>query len=77
MQKETDTVILPDNKGHCLRRLLSLKRRFLNDKKLKDDYLAFMKKTLGNGHASRVPVDQLATAKGKAWYLPQFEKIRL
>ena len=69
---KTDTVILPDNKGHCLRRLLSLKRRFLNDKKLKDDYLAFMKKTLDNGHASRVPVDQLATAKGKAWYLPHF-----
>ena len=39
-------VVLPDNKGHCLRRLLSLKRRLLNDNKLKDDYLAFMKKTL-------------------------------
>ena len=69
---KTDTVILPDNKGHCLRRLLSLKRKFLNDNKLKDDYLAFMKKTLDNGHASRVPVDQLATAKGKAWFLPHF-----
>jgi len=36
---KTDTVILPDNKGHCLRRLLSPKRRFLNDNKLKHDYL--------------------------------------
>lgn len=57
---KTDTVLLPDSKGHCLRRLLPLKRRLLND------YLAFMKKTLDNGHASRVPVDQLTTAKGKA-----------
>ena len=31
-----------------------------------------MKRTLDNGHASRVPADQLATAKGKAWYLPHF-----
>lgn len=69
---KTDDVLLPDSKGHCLRRLLSLKRKLLNDNKLKDDYLAFMKKTLDNGHASRVPVDQLRTAKGKAWYLPHF-----
>ena len=69
---KTDDVVLPDNKGHCLRRLLSLKRRLLNDNKLKDDYLAFMKKTLDNGHASQVPVDQLQTTKGKAWYLPHF-----
>ena len=69
---KTDTVLLPDNQGHCLRRLLSLKRRLLNDNKLKDDYLAFMKKTFVNGHGSRVPVDQLATTKGKAWYLSHF-----
>ena len=69
---KTDTVTMPNNKGHCLRRLLSLKRRLLNDNKLKDDYLAFMKKTLDNGHASRVPVDQLTTAKGKTWFLPHF-----
>lgn len=33
---KTNNVLLPDNKGHCLRRLLSLKRRLLNDKGLKD-----------------------------------------
>ena len=69
---KTDDVLLPDSKGHCLRRLLSLKRRLLSDNKLKDHYLARMKKTLDNGHASQVPVDQLTTAKGKAWYLPHF-----
>ena len=69
---KSDDLSLPDNKGYCLRRLLSLKRRLLNDSNLKEDYLAFMKKTLDNGHASRVPDDQLCTEKGKAWFLPHF-----
>ena len=69
---KSDDLALPNNKGHCLRRLLSLKRRLLNDSKLKEDCLAFMKKTLDNGHASRVPVDQLSTEKGKVWHLPHF-----
>lgn len=54
-----------------MRRLLSLKRKLLNDDKLKSDYLAF-RKTLDNGHASRVPVDQLSTAEDKVSYLPYF-----
>lgn len=70
---KSDDISLPDNKGHCLRRLLSLKRRLLNNNKLKDDYLAFMKKKLDNSHASRVPDDQLSTEKGKAWFLPHKE----
>lgn len=65
---KTDNVLLPDNKGHFLRRLLSLKR-LLNDKGLKDDYLTFMKKILDNGHANQVPVDQLQTTKGKGHLL--------
>ena len=68
----SDDLSLPNNKGHCLRVLLSLKRRLLNDSKLREDYLAFMKKTLENGHTSRVPVDQLSTEKGKVWHLPHF-----
>ena len=58
----SDDISLPDNKGHCLRRLLSLKRRLLNNKK-----------KLDNGHASRVPDDQLSTEKDKAWFLPHKE----
>ena len=69
---KSDDLSLPNNKGHCLRRLLSLKRRLLNNSKLKEDYLAFMKKTLDNGHTSRVSVDQLSTEKGKVWHLPHF-----
>ena len=67
---KSDDLSLPNNKGHCLRRLLSLKRRLLNESKLKEDYLAFMKKTLDNGHASRVPVDQLSTERAKCGTFP-------
>ena len=69
---KTDDVTLPNNKRHCLRRLLSLKRKLLNDEQLKSDYLAFMQKTLDRGHASRIPANQLHTPPGKVWYLPHF-----
>ena len=63
---KTDAITLPNNRKHCLRRLLSLKRKLLNDDKLKSDYLAFMKKTLDDGHASRIPTDQLSTNMSRA-----------
>ena len=69
---KNDDVTLPNNKGHCLRRLLSLKRKLLGDEKVKADYLAFMQKNLDRGHASRVPTSQLHTQPGKVWYLPHF-----
>ena len=69
---KTDDVILPNNKGYCLRRLLSLKRKLLNDENLKADYLASMQKNLDRGHASRVPISQLRTQPGRVWYLPHF-----
>ena len=62
---KSDDISLPDNKGHCLRRLLSLKRRLLNNNKIET--------RLDNGHTSRVPDDQLSTEKGKAWFLPHKE----
>ncbi|XP_032232082.2 uncharacterized protein LOC116614782 isoform X1 [Nematostella vectensis] len=65
-------VHLPDNKKHCLHRLLSLKRKLLGNDKLRNDYIAFMKKVIDRGHASRVPVDQLRTSPGKVWFLPHF-----
>ena len=69
---KSDDVTLPNNKRHCLKRLLSLKRKLLSDQRVRSDYLAFMQKILDRGHASRVPVDQLPTPHGKVWYLPHF-----
>ena len=67
-----DELSLPDNKGHCLRGLLSLNRWLLSESNLKKDYLALMKKTLDNDHASQVPVDQLSKEKVKVLHLPHF-----
>ena len=69
---KSDDLSLPDNKGHCLRSLLSLNRWLLNESKLRKDYLAFMKKTLDDDHARQVPVDQLSTEKSKVLHLPHF-----
>ena len=69
---KSDDLSLPDNKGHCLRRFLSLNRWLLNENKLKKNYLAFMKNTIDNDHAGQVPVDQLSKEKGKVLHLPHF-----
>ena len=67
---KSDDLSLPDNKGYCLRSFLSPNRWLLKESKLNKDYLAFMKKTLDDDHASQVPVDQLSTEKGKVLHLP-------
>jgi len=69
---KTDEVILPNNKRHCLKRLISLKRKLISDEKVKCDYLAFIKKIFDRGHASLVPPEKLHTEPGKVWYLPHF-----
>ncbi|KAK3736793.1 hypothetical protein QZH41_011743, partial [Actinostola sp. cb2023] len=69
---KTEDVILPNNKNHCLRRLLSLKRKLATNDKLKSDYVGFIQKMLDRGHASQVPTDELNTLPGKVWYLPHF-----
>ena len=58
---KSDDVTLPNNKRHCLKRLLSLKRKLLSDQRVQSDYLAFMQKIPDRGHASRVTIDQLTT----------------
>ncbi|CAB4026323.1 Hypothetical predicted protein [Paramuricea clavata] len=45
---------LPDNRPHCLRRMMSLKRKFEKDPKLFKDYSEFMEKIISKGHASKV-----------------------
>ena len=61
---KTDNVSLPNNKEHCLRRLLSLKRKLVKNEKAKKDYIEFMQKNFDRGHASQIPHDELHTAPG-------------
>lgn len=70
---KTDDVSLPNNRQHCLRRLLSLKRKLQRNEKAKQAYVEFMQKLIDRNHASRVPANELTTQTGKAWYLPHFD----
>ena len=70
---KTDDVTLPNNREQCLKRLLGIKRKLLqNDKRLKH-YNEFMQKIFDKNHASLVPPEELETNAGKVWYLPHFD----
>ena len=70
---KSDDVSLPNNRQHCLQRLLYLKRKLLKNHKTRTDYVEFMQKIMERGHASPVPKEELETTQGKVWYLPHFE----
>ena len=63
---------LPDNRPHCLGRMLSLKRKFERDPKLYRDYGEFMDKIISKGHASKVEDRACGSLSGETWYLPHF-----
>ena len=65
--RETEYVTMPINRGQILYRLKSIKRKMLQDKKLKDDYCDFMNKILKAGYARKVPKESL---NQRAWYIP-------
>ena len=68
---KSNDLTLPHNKRHCLKKLLLLKCKILNDQRVQSDYLAIMQKILDRGHVSCVPVDQLLPP-GKVLYLLHF-----
>ncbi|XP_046564520.1 uncharacterized protein LOC124273324 [Haliotis rubra] len=63
-------VQMPNNSVQALKRLDSLKRRFLTDSKFHDDYETFMENILVKGYAEKVPTDELEGQPGKIWYIP-------
>lgn len=70
---KTDEISLPNNREHCLRRLLSLKRKMQKDDKLHADYVQFMEKIIKREHASPIPDEELNAPSGQFWYLPHFQ----
>ena len=66
---KTDEVNLPDHREHCLRRLLSLKRKSCKNKRARENYIVFNHKILERQHASRVPDNEVTPTRGKVWYL--------
>ncbi|XP_028413601.1 uncharacterized protein LOC114536441 [Dendronephthya gigantea] len=63
---------LPDNRPHCVKRVMSLKRKFERDPKLFKDYAEFIKKIITKGHASRIEDSASESQPRRTWYLPHF-----
>ena len=61
---------LPYNRPLAERRLRMLKRRFLQDNELFKNYKGTMEKYLSDGHARRVPPEELHVKDRPLWYLP-------
>ena len=62
-------LFLPYNRSFTERRLRMLKRRFLQDNELFKNYKGTMEKYLADGHARRVPPEELHVKDRPLWYL--------
>ena len=60
-------VEIPNNKIQAIKRARSLKRKLQKDKKMYDDYCAFMNKLFDKSYAKKVDGQGV---EGKTWYLP-------
>ena len=63
--KSTD-VTFPNNKSAAMKRLYSLKRRFIRDKSFHEIYKAFIDDMLQKGYARKAKNEQVR----KVWYIP-------
>ena len=70
--KDKTPLHLPNNRPHCVRRLMSLKKKFEKESKLYMDYCEFMNKIISKGHASKVDDKTSESSSGKTWYPPHF-----
>ena len=61
---------LPDNKDLALRRLNHLRKRLVRDDTYRTHYQAFIENLLRNGHAERVPDEEVHIDTGHRWYIP-------
>ena len=61
---------LPYNRSLAERRLRMLTRRFLQDNELFKNYKGTMEKYVADGHARRVPPEELHVKDRPLWYLP-------
>ena len=61
---------LPDNKDLAFHRLNHLRKRLVRDDIYRTHYKAFIENLLRNGHAARVPDEELHINTGHRWYIP-------
>ena len=51
-------------------RIQGLRRKFLNNKRLQQEYAGYMNTLISKNYAELVPQQQLHYKKGKVWYIP-------
>ena len=61
---------LPNNRPAAEQRLAALKKRFQNDDKYREDYVAFMNGVIEKGYARRIEQEEPPAKEGKVWYIP-------
>ena len=59
-----ENCVLPSNKAHAHKRLMSTRKKMLRDEGYRKDYVACMDKLLEKGYATRSD----ASPKGRTWY---------
>ena len=67
---KSESPSMPDNRQEIVKRAIWLKRRFLRDRKIYDDYCDFMKEIIDKGYARKITEDNDVPEIGKVWYLP-------
>ena len=63
-------VQLPNNRPQAAQRLIGLKKKLESNDKYRADYVDFMTGIIDKGYARKIDSEDLATQKGKVWYLP-------
>ena len=65
-----NNVSLPNNRAVAMQRLKGLRSKLVRNDAFRRDYVTFMEATVANGHAEKVPADELQLNNGRVWYLP-------
>ncbi|KAK0145486.1 hypothetical protein N1851_015591 [Merluccius polli] len=63
-------VCLPNNFAVAKQRIQGLRRKFLNNKHLHQEYAGYMNTLINKNYAEQVPQQQLHGERGKVWYIP-------
>lgn len=62
---------MPHNRHIAQQRAHNLKIKFEYNKVFFEHYKGFLNDVLKQGHAEKVPQDQLLRKDGRVWYIPQ------
>ena len=67
-----DPPYLPNNRSMVQRRAALLRKRLLRDQELFSKYNTTMNEYIEEGHADRVPTNELRLVDRPLWYLPHY-----